>query len=291
MRTTLAALAFALLALSATPVGVFARTEEWKRSYDLGPRPTVIVRTDDARVIVHTRPSGPVEFRVEYVFNKVGMVFRPSKSLDVRFEQQGDSVTLVAHEPRFLALFASVETRFVVDVTVPRGATLDVLTGDGTIECEALEGGGQFEATDGSVKLTDCRGPVSVRTTDGPVDVSGMHGGLTAHTRDGRMRLDGVFDQLQVSSGDGRVEVTARPGSRLVEAWSLETGDGSLEVRIPRDLAAMLDARSRGGSLRVELPIGAERPHRGELIGRLNGGGPLLRLRTGDGRLALGLAP
>lgn len=287
MRATIPIVPLLLLAVSAAPAGA----ESWKRSYDLGPRPTVVVRTDDAHVRVHSRPSGPVEFHVEYVFHKVGMVFRESKSADVRFEQQGDSVTLVAHEPRVLALVASIETRFVVDVTVPHGTTLDVLTGDGRIECDALDGVGTFETTDGSVKLTGCRGRTRVRTIDGAVDAFQQFGALDARTKDGRMRLDGVFDRLQVSSGDGRVEVVARPGSRLAEAWSLETGDGSLEVRIPRDLSAMLDARSRDGSLRVDLPIGAERPRRGELVGRLNGGGPLLRMRTSEGRMVLALAP
>jgi hypothetical protein len=73
--------------------------------------------------------------------------------------------------------------------------------------------------------------------------------------------------------------------------WLLESNDGRVELRIPHDLAALLDVRSRDGRLHVELPIpSATDVHHNVLIGELNGGGIALRVRTKDGGITLALS-
>lgn len=286
MRLMLAPAVCVLGFLAATPAGA----EVWTRSFEIPGRPTVRVVTDDARVRVHTRPAGPVEYKVEYTLRKVGLVLGARKAPHLRFEQSGSRVTLTTEEPNVVAIMASVETRFQIDVTVPIGSDVEVRTRDGAIECDALHGSGTFETGDGAVRLTACEGTARVVTGDGAVDVTRFQGRLDARTADGRVRADGVFERLDVASGDGRVEVVVRPGSRLSDAWNLETRDGSLTLRVPATLAAMLDARTADGTLRVDLPIAAEsRSRRHDLVGELNGGGPRLRLRTGDGTLRLAL--
>ena len=63
-------------------------------------------------------------------------------------------------------------------------------------------------------------------------------------------------------------------------------------LRIPADLKSLLDVQTQDGRIRVDLPLpnrGTQRGH--ALRGELNGGGPLLRMRTQDGSITLGLAP
>ena len=89
-------------------------------------------------------------------------------------------------------------------------------------------------------------------------------------------------------SGDGPVLVVVDPGSRVSDEWRLTTGDGSLTLRVPRDLRADLDATTGDGHISSDLPISMSGTISGHsLHGRLNGGGGALTLHTGDGSIRI----
>ena len=121
--------------------------------------------------------------------------------------------------------------------------------------------------------------------------VKEIDGRLKARTGDGHVQATGRFDSLDLSTSDGRVDATASAGSRMLAAWSLETGDGAVTLRVPHDIAAFLDARTHDGRINVEIPITTQGRLSGHaLVGDLNGGGAPLRIRTGDGAITLGLS-
>ncbi len=286
-RTRLPLAVLALLAVVAAP----AAAREWTRTYEVQGRPHVRITTDDFRVEVHTRPSGPVEFRVVYEIHKVGWVSTNPHEPRVDFERTGDEISLEAREPNVIAVFASVQTKSFIELTVPVDADVSVRTGDGAIVCDPLKGNTTLESGDGRIHATGLTGTTVLRSGDGTIEAFDLSGALTARSGDGRIDVDGRFDRLDVNSGDGRVRVVARPGSQVGAGWNLETRDGSLSLRFPRDLKAFLDARTGDGRLLVDLPItlsGSSRRH--ELAGQLNGGGGPLRMRTADGTLSIAAA-
>lgn len=280
------------LTLSALPVQA-ARSTQWTRSFDIVGRPSVRISTDDAKVRVHTRPGGPVEFRIEYDVHRMGFATSDRREPRIEFQQHGNAISLEVEEPKWLVSIASVQTRYSIDLTVPIDANVQVITGDGAIECAPLHGRTQLETRDGAIHADGLAGDIMLRSGDGAIEATALDGALSARAGDGRIRVEGRFDRLDVSTGDGRVQATARRGSKVsLTGWSLETRDGSLALRIPRDLAAFLDVRSNDGPVRVDLPIaGRGIVRRRDLSGELNGGGAPLRLRTGDGSLTLGLTP
>ena len=82
------------------------------------------------------------------------------------------------------------------------------------------------------------------------------------------------------------MELEARHGSRLQSDWHVQTGDGSVRIRLPGDLSADLELHTGDGHISVDLPFtvnGTQDEH--ERRGKLNGGGPLLTVRTGDGSI------
>jgi hypothetical protein len=100
--------------------------------------------------------------------------------------------------------------------------------------------------------------------------------------------VTGRFDALDVQTGDGRVEADVRPGSTLVSDWTLRTGDGRLSVRMPADLSAELDVHSGDGGIEVDVPVTITgRASERHVRGRLNAGGKLLSISTGDGSVRL----
>ena len=67
----------------------------------------------------------------------------------------------------------------------------------------------------------------------------------------------------------------------------LETSGGSVALTVPRALGAELDARTSGGRVSVDVPVAARVRGRSEVRGPVNGGGPLLRLRTSGGSVSV----
>ena len=107
-------------------------------------------------------------------------------------------------------------------------------------------------------------------------------GELDVHTSDGDIivdRHDGSRAEIRTSDGDIVLRSVRAP-------IDVSSGDGDITVTAPADLAA--DVYLEGEDLSVaeglEL-LGRIRSH--SVQGTLNGGGPNLELRTGDGAITL----
>ena len=266
-----------------------AAPKVWDQDWSVGERPLVRVRVDDAHVRIHRGRDGRVATRVEFERTTRGVVFGEG-SPSVVFERSGNTVSIQARDPHGVGVIGYLDEHYTVDITVPREVELEIRSADGAIDCDSLEGRIQLESGDGAIRAHGIRGSVDVTSGDGRVIMDDLDGELRARVGDGHVTVSGRFDVLELRSADGRLDATARRGSKVAEAWSLESRDGAVVFRMPVDIAALLDARTRDGSLRVNLPIPSEGRERNAILGELNGGGPPLRLRTRDGSLTLALA-
>lgn len=299
MRLTLAVpTVLTLLALGLAPharagqLDPSAENTSWKHDYPVVGRANVRVISDDGNVHVQTQPDAKqVSIRVTYSVKKWGLVIgqrRPS----VKFENVNDVITVTTRQPGNISVLGAIVENYDIYVTMPVAADLSVRTGDGSVNCDAVKGVVRIQTGDGHITVHDLSGVISLDSGDGSVKADGLDGKLRARTGDGHMTLVGRFDGLAVRTGDGRVEVSAAAGSHLSENWSIESGDGSLSLRIPIDLKAFLDVRTGDGRINVSLPIPEKGRQRGHTLrGELNGGGPILTMRTTDGSVSLGLTP
>ena len=278
-------LAAAFLAALATP----SLARDWRQSFPVTGPPSVRVRTDDARVQVLTRESGPVEVVVHHDARTWGWT-RGVREPRVSMRRDGEVIVVEADLPGDVIVFGGYTLDFSITVTMPRQGTLSVHTGDGRIECQPLTGDIRLETGDGRILVTGLHGSVDLNSGDGRIEAAGLDGRIAVRTGDGRMKLEGRFDRLVAHSGDGSIEVSARKGSRLEEPWSISTQDGGVILRIPKDLSALLDADTGDGRIVVELPIEVPSRMKNHLTGQLNGGSVPLRVRTNDGRITLALS-
>jgi Putative adhesin len=93
---------------------------------------------------------------------------------------------------------------------------------------------------------------------------------------------------LRAKSGDGSIDVEARHGSKMDSSWSVRSGDGSIEVALPGDLAADLEATTGDGHITSDIPITVEGIiSKSRVHGKMNGGGQELIVHTGDGSIRL----
>lgn len=278
-----AVLVLALAVVAALASAAPATVTQWEKTYPTTGRPALVLRADDASVHVTTWDRPAVGIRV----STRGWSLGPGR-LSVQASQTGDRVICEVREQYHGVSFNLSFRTTRVEVSLPRDADVDIVTGDGAITIAPLSGEIRAHSGDGAIEAEGLRGQLSLTTGDGHIRATGLDGSLVARSGDGSITLDGRFDRLEVGTSDGRVNVTAREGSRLAAGWDLHSGDGSITLHVPAALRADLDLSTGDGGLTVDLPVetsGRLEHHR--LFGRLNGGGPLLRMRCGDGALRL----
>jgi DUF4097 and DUF4098 domain-containing protein YvlB len=240
------------------------QAEEWTKTYSVAGRPEVRVNVDDGKIRVATSNEGGVKATVSTCGWKIG-----PHEVRVEENQNGNRIDIavkVPPGPHVMIGCKSVE----VELVVPAVSDLDLHSKDGSIVADGV------------------KGTERLSTGDGRIEARSIDGALDADTQDGSVNVDGRFDRLTVHTGDGRIDAVARRGSRLNGPWSLITRDGNVNVRLPQDVAAELDARTADGSVNCEFPLavsssGDEDAH--SVRGNLNGGGPRLEIRTQDGRI------
>jgi len=202
--------------------------------------------------------------------------------LELAMVPHGDRVDITAKTKWKFRLFSMTIRSLRIDVVVPRDADVAVRSGDGSVETERTIGRLDVHTGDGSISVRDTRGAIRLETGDGSITGDDLDGAVRAHSGDGSVKLAGRFDALTVNTSDGSLVARVQPGSRLVQPWQLRTGDGSVSLDLPRDLRAHLEAHTGDGSVSSNVPM----VQRGDSkLADLNGGGPVLDVRTGDGSI------
>jgi hypothetical protein len=255
----IAAIVFALLSVAAA--------EEWSKSYTIAGKPDLKVDTSDANIRVDTWDQRVIEAHVVTEGYKIG-----EHGIQIYEHQSGDSVELEVRYPHhnFGIYINGGHHRVDIEIHMPR------------------EGRANLHTSDGRIQLTGLKGDMEVSTGDGHQEIQSVEGTLRAHAGDGHIMAVGRFDGLDISTGDGRVEATALPGSMVSQSWTLHTGDGGVTLHLPKTLAADVELHTGDGHIMVDMPLtvsgrlGSKNVH-----GKLNGGGKLVTVHTGDGSIHL----
>lgn len=294
----------ALLAVAALAPRANA-AELWNRSYNITGRANVRVDTNDGSVRVSTGDAKTVQFRVEYEGYEL------DKNLHIEASQSGDSVQLTARTTGHWGVSFGWHNsrRLHVEVVMPRQADLDAHTGDGSVEAASIEGNvkvytgdGSIRANtltgtidlhtnDGSVRVDTLKGDMRIHTGDGSIEARGLDGKLDADTGDGHMTVEGRFDSLNIKTSDGSVTAHVQQGSKMSSSWNVRTGDGSVDLSLPGDFQANIDASTGDGHISLGMPLMIEGTFSNSQIhGKMNGGGQALTIHTGDGSIRLSKA-
>jgi DUF4097 and DUF4098 domain-containing protein YvlB len=259
-RASLSVLALALA--SVLP----ASADEWSKTYNVSANPDLRIETTDANIRVNTWDQNTIEAKVITNHYKIG-----EAGIRVAEHQTGNSVEIEVRYPHHNLNFEwGPGHRVDIIVQMPRQGNVNLRTGDGKIE------------------LADLKGTMDLHSGDGSETLENLDGKLRATTGDGHIRANGRFDELELKTGDGHVDAVARTGSTMSANWRLESGDGSVSLELPPDLAADVDLHTGDGHINLEMPVTTEGKIRtNEIRGKLNGGGSLLTIHTGDGSIHL----
>jgi DUF4097 and DUF4098 domain-containing protein YvlB len=242
-----------------------ARADEWSKTFTLTGNPELRVETSDANIRVAVWDQKTIEAKITTTRYKIG-----EGGIRVQDRQNGDTVEIEVRYPHHNFVFDGGNHRVDIDIHMPREGRMNLHTSDGKIEVAGF------------------KGDMDLRSGDGSQIIDSVDGKLRATTGDGHIRANGRFDELELKTGDGPVEVRAGAGSSLSGGWRLETGDGNVTLEIPETMAADVDLHTGDGHIDLEIPVTTEgKLRQNEVHGKINGGGSLMTIHTGDGSIHL----
>jgi hypothetical protein len=183
-------------------------------------------------------------------------------------------------------------------------------TGGGNLYVVSCDGGAELEAGGGNVEIKRCGGRVKASTGGGNITLGDIGGPADIETGGGSIHLASAKGRVGANSGAGTIELYGVPSARvetgaggivvkLVNTGSdradsmLETSAGDITVYIAPDVALSVRASvdlGNGHRISSDFPdihIMSEGDKWGPKTltaeGKLNGGGPLLKVRTTTG--------
>jgi hypothetical protein len=281
------------LALSACTVNVNTdgATAAETHRFTVGAAPALTLDTFDGAIEVHAWDRSEIEVVVEKQAQDEALL----DQITVEKTQEGDTVSVRVRGPAQsgtsgVVIGVSYSPSARLRVAVPKATALDLRSGDGSITVEDTSGAASLRTDDGSIVATRIAGDVRARTDDGAIRVRESRGKVDVETSDGSVVVNGTLTHLRAKTGDGSVRIAADPGSRIEDDWTVETRDGSVEVRLPENLDAQVDAVTSDGRVHSNYPgLTVERTDDEEsgreLRATLGSGGRTLRVRTGDGTI------
>jgi DUF4097 and DUF4098 domain-containing protein YvlB len=187
-----------------------------------------------------------------------------------------------------------------VNVRVPSRYNLNLKTSGGDIRVSSVTGTVDAHTSGGDIELATVNGPANVRTsggdidvigTTGPADVRTSGGSITikragaevkAHTSGGSIRVEEALAAIDASTSGGSIQAnfTVQPKGNT----RLSTSGGNVSVSLPAGVNVDLDAHTSGGDVESDLPVTITgKQSDSTLVGKINGGGPQLVLRSSGG--------
>jgi DUF4097 and DUF4098 domain-containing protein YvlB len=183
-------------------------------------------------------------------------------------------------------------------------------TGGGSIDIQSCGQGAVVETGGSSISVRHCNGKVKASTGGGSIDLSDIGGPAEIETGGGSIRLTSAKGHVHAETGGGGIELYGVPSARaetgaggiivkLVNTGGerhdsdLETGAGDITVYIASDVAINVWASvdlANGHRITSEFPDihihsegGQWEPKTFSADGKLNGGGPTLKVHTSTG--------
>ena len=174
-----------------------------------------------------------------------------------------------------------------------QGAVLE--TGGGSIQVERCAGRVKASTGGGSIDLGDIGGPVEMETGGGSIRLSSAKGPVRAETGGGSIELNGVPSaRAETAAGGITAKFVAANGEHHDSELETAAGDitvylapnVNISVRASIEVANGHSIRSDFPDIRVTTEGGDYGPKTVTAEGSLNGGGPVLKVRTTTGDIS-----
>ena len=279
------------------------------------------VRGDTAFLVAEWEGSSPRKFSGDFVLNV------PRNIDSVNIETDGGSVTGAGISGRMNATSGGGSIRFddiggaasaetgggSINVSAAKGK-ITAESGGGSVKVVSVMQGAILETGGGSIEVERCAGQLKATTGGGSIELGDIGGAVEMETGGGSIRLASAKGPVRAETGGGSIELNGVPSARaetggggIVAKFVSSTGDrtdslletsaGDITVYLVSNLSITIRASiemANGHKIHSdfsEIAIvtegddGEPKTITGE--GNLNGGGPVLKVRTTTGDIWL----
>ncbi|HAV64045.1 MAG TPA: hypothetical protein DCY13_16975 [Verrucomicrobiales bacterium] len=238
-----------LMAVGLSLTSASAASIEIVETYPLNPDGRVHVENTNGRIHVRAWKGEGVKL----VAIKKGRTEAVAEAIQVHVVAEADSLKITTELAKRSGLFGSMKREGEVDYTLhlPAGARLETV--------KNVNGSVTVEGITGSVRASTVNGRITGRDLGGPLELTTVNGTVTCE------------------------HVAPREGELL----KIQTVNGAIELQLPAESDAQLNARAVNGSVQSELKLSDVDEGRSRLRGRLGEGGAKLELNTVNGGIRL----
>ena len=266
-------MAAAILALAALPA--LASEATFERTLNVSGRVDLSVATGSGNIHI-TRGAG----NQVHIFGKVKSSWGGSEQRVKEIaayppiEQTGNIIRIGGHHENLHNISIDYE------IQAPENAFLEASSGSGNVTVEGVGEHAKISTGSGNIHATGLHGGFSVSTGSGDIfaEQSG-EGDVKAETGSGDVELRNLRGGLHAGTGSGDIKVGGTPSAD----WKLETGSGDVEFWAG-NAGMTLDASTGSGNIHTDREMvtqGSQGRH--HVTGKINGGGPTVRIETGSG--------
>jgi hypothetical protein len=169
-------------------------------------------------------------------------------------------------------------------------------SGGGNVVVESAGGDVTAQTSGGSISVGGSRGEVTAATGGGSIRIDSVHGGVRCESGAGPIFLKAIEGPIRAVTSAGSIEAELLGTSRSLFDSDLQTWQGDVTLKLPDSLPLTIRAivdNSRGSRITSDFPLHlyreAEDAGRPVEIGEgpIAGGGPLIKIRTLDGHIAI----
>ncbi len=171
-----------------------------------------------------------------------------------------------------------------------------VETGGGSVEVRQCNGKVKVSTGGGSIDLSDVGGPAEIETGGGSIHLTSAKGYVHAETGGGGIELYGVPSARAETSAGGITVKLVNTGAERHDS-DLETGAGDITLYLAADVAVDVRASvDMGNGHRItsdfsDIHVSSEGQQWGPKTltaeGKLNGGGPVVKVHTSTGDICI----
>jgi Putative adhesin len=189
------------------------------------------------------------------------------------------------------------------EISVPADTVVHTRSGSGDQIIEGTRGNVDTQTGSGDVKLANLTGEIRLQTGSGNIRAHHISGAVRGGTGSGDVEIEeAAAGDIDLRTGSGNITARGIQGAFRGEtgsgdvtaegtqtgSWEIHTGSGNVHVRLPSNAAFDADISTSSGTVDVNEPIemtvqGRVGDSHKQIHGKVHGGGPILRVRTGSG--------
>ncbi|MCW5882934.1 MAG: DUF4097 family beta strand repeat protein [Anaerolineae bacterium] len=254
------------------------------RSFDPGATPRLVIRTGNGRTEVRAGEGRTIQ--VEATKRASGPNAQQKLAgILLDMSQSGETVRLGYQYSGPTSLLGQGGIAVDYLVTVPRTTAVDIEADNGEVTVDGVAAEVNARSANGAVTIRSVEGPVRVEADNGRMTIDRTRGLLDVQTNNGA--IDATVtqaDNMRLRSRNGAVTFAGALGAGPHE---IQSSNGAVTVTVPADQKLQLDVQTDNGAINNSLPLTNAQTDRRRLTGALGSGGPLLTVRTNNGRVTL----